>query len=659
MTRLILSTVCALLFSVTAQADIVRSVANNGNLVMEDVPPIPDEVKDDLNRFQNVRSAPHRGWTADGNSIYVSTRFGDVSQLHKVVIPGGARQQLTFFDEPIGSVARQPGGDLLAFTMDAGGSENAQIFVLNPATGDSVMISDGESRNGVLSWRRDGRAIAYQSTRRDGAANDLWLTDVNGDGTAGESRLILESPDGSWWGTGEWSQDGKQLLVQQYVSVTNSSVFLLSVEDGELTKLSGDEANPSVNYTVAFDRSGKGHYFLTDAAGGFAQLAHQSFTDTEPKIITADIAWDVEDAVMSEDQQRLAFSVNAGGTSDVYLLNTKTDQFAKVDGLPLGVVNSLSFSPDGSRLALTLNTAKSPSDTYVLELKSDKLKSGNLVRWTYSEVGGLNTDNFIEPELISYPTFDEVDGAPREIPAFVYRPKGVTQPAPVIISIHGGPESQYRPRFSSTYQLWLNKVGAAVIAPNVRGSSGYGREYVSLDNGFKREDSVKDIGALLDWIATQPDLDEKRVFVFGGSYGGYMVLASAVHYSDRLLGAVDIVGISNFVTFLKNTKDYRRDLRRVEYGDERDPEMFAHLQAISPNNNVDKIKIPLFVIQGQNDPRVPVTEAEQIVKALREQGSEVWYMNALNEGHGYRKKENRDIYQQAVVMFFKRHLNLD
>jgi dipeptidyl aminopeptidase/acylaminoacyl peptidase len=295
----------------------------------------------------------------------------------------------------------------------------------------------------------------------------------------------------------------------------------------------------------------------------------------------------------------------------------------------------------------------------VLELKNDKLRSGKLQRWTYSEVGGLNTDNFIEPELISYPTFDEVDGAPRKIPAFVYRPQGSEQPVPVIISIHGGPESQYRPRFSSTYQLWLNKLGAAVIAPNVRGSSGYGREYVSLDNGFKREDSVKDIGALLDWIATQPDLDEERVFVFGGSYGGYMVLASAVHYSDRLLGAVDIVGISNFVTFLKNTKDYRRDLRRVEYGDERDPEMYEHLQNISPNNNVDKISIPLFVIQGQNDPRVPVSEAEQIVKALREKGSEVWYMNALNEGHGYRKKENRDIYQQAVVMFFKRHLNLD
>jgi dipeptidyl aminopeptidase/acylaminoacyl peptidase len=248
-----------------------------------------------------------------------------------------------------------------------------------------------------------------------------------------------------------------------------------------------------------------------------------------------------------------------------------------------------------------------------------------------------------------------VDGAPRKIPSWIYKPRG-SGPFPVVVSIHGGPESQARPAFASTYQLWLEKLGVAVIVPNVRGSGGYGKTYVSLDNGFKREDSVKDIGALLDWIETQPDLDQDRVAVFGGSYGGYMVLASAVHFSDRLKAAVDIVGISSFVTFLENTQDYRRDLRRVEYGDERDPEMRAHLEKISPVNNVEKINIPLFVVQGENDPRVPVTEAIQMVAALRDRGETVWYMNALNEGHGYRKKENRDIYQQATVLFLKAHL---
>jgi dipeptidyl aminopeptidase/acylaminoacyl peptidase len=237
----------------------------------------------------------------------------------------------------------------------------------------------------------------------------------------------------------------------------------------------------------------------------------------------------------------------------------------------------------------------------------------------------------------------------------VYRPEGAG-PYPVIIDIHGGPEGQARPSFSSTYQMWLDRLGAAVIRPNVRGSAGYGKHYMSLDNGFKREDSVKDIGTLLDWIATQPDLDENRVAVFGGSYGGYMVLASAVHFSDRLAAAVDVVGISNFVTFLENTQAYRRDSRRAEYGDERDPAMREHLQKISPLTNVEKINVPMLVVQGQNDPRVPVTEAIQIVDALREHGQPVWYMNALNEGHGYARKENRDVYQQATVMFLQKYL---
>jgi len=371
--------------------------------------------------------------------------------------------------------------------------------------------------------------------------------------------------------------------------------------------------------------------------------------------ITADIPWDLSDAVISHDRRRIAFVVNAGGLSEVYLLDTRTRKYRRIENLPTGLVGTLKFSPDGNRLGMTLNTPQTPSDSFVLELGADPLDYSSLVRWTYSEVGGLDTTRFVTPELIHYPTFDEVDGAPRMIPAWLYKPPG-DGPFPVVVSIHGGPESQARPAFSSNYQLWLRELGVAILVPNVRGSSGYGKTYVGLDNGFRREDSVRDIGKLLDWIGTQPDLDSDRVAVFGGSYGGYMVLASAVHFSDRLRAAVDIVGISSFVTFLENTQDYRRDLRRVEYGDERDPAMRAHLEKISPVNNVEKIKVPMFVVQGQNDPRVPVTEAEQIVEALRKQGQMVWYMNALNEGHGYRKKENRDLYQQATVLFFREHL---
>ena len=653
-TRVLATVLAGACAASTAWAEVSRTEANNGQLQMEDVPPIPQSVVADLNRYQNTRSAAFRGWDKGGEGIFVSTRFGDVSQVHYVGKPGGARTQLTFFDEPVGGLSRQPNGSKMVFTMDAGGSEFSQIFLLDPTgVDDAVMLTDGESRNGAVVWDRNGKWIAYQSTRRNGASNDIWMMDVDNPETAG---VVLESPDGSWWGGVDFSPDNQNLLVLNYVGNMDSRVHVLDLKTREHRMLAGDPENGGANIPLGFDREGTGFFYVTDRAGEFQQLAWQSLEEgAEPVIITADIPWHVEGGAMSEDGTRGAFTVNENGFSRLYLIDPASREYTAVSGIPTGLVGSMEFSPDGQTLGMTLNTSQTPSDSFTLALGEGPLEYGELTRWTYSEVGRLDTDTFAVPELVSFPTFDSGKGGPDSIPAWLYKPEG-EGPHPVIIVIHGGPEAQARPSFSSTYQMWVQKLGAAVIRPNVRGSDGYGKHYMSLDNGFKREDSVKDIGALLDWIATRPDLDQERVAVFGGSYGGYMVLASSVHYSDRLKAAVDVVGISNFVTFLENTQDYRRDLRRVEYGDERDPEMRKHLEAISPLNHVEKIRVPMFVIQGQNDPRVPVTEAEQIVEALRNNGQPVWYMNALNEGHGYRKKENRDIYQQAVVVFFKEHL---
>ncbi len=642
-----------IVIAVAMAKDITRRVANDGQLVMVDVPEIPANIVDDLNRYQNVRSAGFRAWTEDGSGLYVATRFGDVSQLHRVDMPGGARHQITFYDEPLGRVTGQPQGSKLVFTRDAGGSEFAQIFLLDPDKGAAAMLSDGESRNGAVVWDRDGRRIAYQSTRRNGASNDVWLMDPD---EPDKAEVILESSDGSWWGPSEFSASGSRVLVRNYVSIADSSVHLVDLDTGASTLLAGNAANPSTNYPVAFDDEADGFWLITSQGSEFERLAWQPLAPgADVEIVTGDIQWNVSDAQISHDRRRIAFTVNENGRSGVYLLDTAMRIYKKVDNIPVGAAFGLSFSPQDDRLAITLNTPSTPSDTFVLALGGEPLTYGQLVRWTYSEVGGLNTSSFRTPELISFETFDAVDGKPRKIPAWFYKPAG-KGPFPVVVSIHGGPESQARPVFSSTYQMWLQTLGVAVVVPNVRGSNGYGKTYLGLDNGFKREDSVRDIGALLDWLASQPDLDADRVAVFGGSYGGYMVLASAVHYSDRLKAAVDIVGISSFVTFLENTQDYRRDLRRPEYGDERIPEMRAHLEKISPVNNVKKIRVPMFVVQGENDPRVPVTEAIQMVAALRAQGNTVWYMNALNEGHGYRKKENRDIYQQATVLFLQEYL---
>ncbi len=636
-------------------ADISRSEANNGNLIMEDIPEIPQSVVADLNRYQNVRSAGFQDWTLDSEGIFISTRFGDVNQIHHVGHPGGARTQITFLNEPIGEVARQPQGAKIIFTMDAGGSEFSQIFLLDPSgSDDALMLTDGESRNGAVVWDRRGEWIAYQSTRRNGASNDVWMMNVNNPETA---EMVLESPDGTLWGAVDFSPDNKRLLVMNYVGNADSRIHLLDLESKELRLVAGDPENPSSNSPVAFDREGTGFYYVTDVNGEFQQLAWQSFEEGAAPVIPDrrhSLARGSHGA-LSEDRSRGAFVVNENGFSKLYLIDLASNQYRPVESIPTGLVGNLEFSPDGSKLGMTLNTAQTPSDSFVLELGEGALEYDDLTRWTFSEVGGLDTATFIEPELVSFPTFDSDSGGPEAIPAWIYKPEG-DGPFPVVISIHGGPEAQARPAFSSTYQMWLQKLGVAVVVPNVRGSDGYGKKYMSLDNGFKREDSVRDIGALLDWIATQPDLDQGRVAVFGGSYGGYMVLACSVHYSDRLKAAVDIVGISNFVTFLENTEDYRRDLRRAEYGDERDPAMRAHLESISPLNQVGSISIPMLVVQGQNDPRVPVTEAEQIVAALREQGTPVWYMNAMNEGHGYRKKENQDVYQQATMMFLREFL---
>ena len=639
---------CLLTFLVisTAVGQEIRT-KNNGNLILEDIPSIPQSIKDDLVKFQNVRSASFRGFHNENKGLYISTRFGNVSQLHFVQEPGSARNQITYFQEPIGSVSVHPTDQSIVFTMDKGGTENAQIYLLNPSNASAKLLSDGESRNGGPLWSSDGSQIAFQSTKRNGRSNDIWIMDVN---NPEENQIVLESPDGTWWGASDWTEDNKRILVQNYISITDSKIYLVDVDTQKKQLILGQGEKPSANSALSFDRGDEGIFYITDKFGQYSQLTYHDIESGEDSIISSEIPWDVDSFAISDDGKRAAFVVNDNGYSTLYLLNPTTFSFKKVNSIPLGLIGGMQFSKDNKRLGLTINTHQTPSDTYVLDLKRNPLSHGKLERWTFSEVGGLDTSTFIKPKLIKYESFDG-----REIPAFVYAKEG-SKPQPVIISIHGGPESQSRPRFSSTFQLWMDELDAAVITPNVRGSDGYGKEYLSLDNGYKREDSVKDIGALLDWIATQPHLDENRVVVYGGSYGGYMVLASAVHFSDRLKGAIDIVGISNFVTFLKNTKDYRRDLRRVEYGDERDPDMEKFLQIISPNNNVDKINVPIFVIQGENDPRVPVTEAEQIVQSLRENGNTVWYMNALNEGHGYRKKENRDIYQQAVVLFLKEHL---
>jgi dipeptidyl aminopeptidase/acylaminoacyl peptidase len=652
--RLLLTGLTLVLMAVTGTAaEVQRWTANDGQLIMEDIPAIPDSLPPILSRYQNIRSASFASWSKDSKSIFIKTRLGPVTQLHRVDAPRGARYQLTFGDEPVGEVQLKPDSNLLALTLDRGGDEFDQVYLFNPKDGLKRLLSDGKALNNRMAWDRQGKKLAYRSTRRNGRSNDIWIQDAE---SGAPATLLLATEDGTLWKPVDFSRDGKKLLIQQFVSVADSRVYIMDIADGKLQLLAGDAENPSSNIASGFSQRDSSVFFVSNENDGAAELGQISLGES-PVItyVPSATSWDITQFVLSPDRQRGAFVANESGISRLYLFDPDRLKYRRIEQIPLGLITDLNFSPNSKKLGMTLNSAQNPNEAFVLELGRKPLSAGTLTRWTYSEVGGLDTTEFSEPIVFSY--LSQVEGIEKglAIPAFAYLPPG-DGPFPVIIHVHGGPENQYRPRFNSDFQMWIDQLGAAVIAPNVRGSLGYGSYYITMDDGYKREASVQDIGALLDWIAQQPQLDKNRVAIIGASYGGYVALASAVHYSDRLRAAVDRVGISNFVTFLENTQDYRRELRRVEYGDERDPEMRAFLERISPLNNVDKIKIPLFVQQGSNDPIVPKSESDQMVAALREQGQTVWYMNALNEGHGYSKKENRDLFEQATFLFLKKFL---
>ncbi|MFB0516317.1 MAG: alpha/beta fold hydrolase [Candidatus Neomarinimicrobiota bacterium] len=618
-----------------------------GNLVLENIPDIPQQVVERMLQYQNVRSAYFTGWQPEGQGLYVVTRFGETSQIHYVERPGGARQQLTFFNEPVSGAAIRPAGpkDGFLFIKDVGGSEFYQIFYFDIPTGEYAMLTDGSSRNGAARWANKGDRFVYFSTARNGRDWDLYIAAAD---DPDQTRMILEA-EGTWYPI-DWNSDDSGLLVEQYVSINESYFYILDLASGELTRINpSDEKISYGNARWAID--GRGIYYTSDENSEYQRLRYYDLSTGRSTVLTEDIDWDVEAFEISHKGDILAFVTNEDGIDKLHLRKIKGWRALKVPELPVGLIGGLEFSPDDKELALTLNTPQTPSDTYSLHITKQQL-----TRWTNSEVGGLQTEDFVVPELIHYPTFDAVADQPRLIPAFYYKPGSVEPPYPVVIYIHGGPEGQYQPGFSSTFQYWINELGIAVLAPNVRGSSGYGKTFVKLDNGYKREDSVRDIGALMDWIAEQPELDNQRVAVYGGSYGGYMVLASMIHYNDRLKTGIELVGVSNFVTFLENTQDYRRDLRRKEYGDERDPEMRAFLIGISPTTNAHKITRPMFIAQGLNDPRVPASESVQIVEAIRKNKGQVWYMLAKDEGHGFQKKSNSDFYRQATVLFWEEYL---
>ena len=624
----------------------------NASLGLDGIPPIPSELAASVAPYAEFSPTSAIDWHPKKRELLVAQRAGGVTQLHVVASPGAPLRQITSSAEPVslGSyLAGEP--EAFVFWRDTGGNEQHQLYRLDLPGETPVPLTDPARKHDPGGFNRARDRLLVQTTdldstgRRERPDSELALVDAL---HAERTRKIATLP-GTGWSGFSFSFDDKRLAMLESKSVSESYVWVMDIATSTRTRVfpAPSETRPIASAALNFSRDGKGLFLVTDRDSEFRGLAYLDLAGGKLDYFGACVDGDVEGVALSPDGRTLAVTTNEAGFGVLRLYDAETRRELKRPTVPPGIASGVVWHSNSRDLAVTVASARSPGDVYVIDARENCVE-----QWTQTKALGLDPATFQDAGPVEWRSFDGT-----MIRGFMIRPPArFTGRRPVIVAIHGGPESEARPGFNEFWNYFVDELGIAVIRPNIRGSTGRGKTFVGLDDGIKREDAVQDIGALLDWIREEPSLDGDRVAIFGRSYGGYVVLGAATTYPERIVGAVDIVGIANFVSFLESTESYRRDLRRVEYGDERDPAMREFLNRISPLNNAHNIKAPLFVVAGRNDPRVRYTEAEQIVAAARSNGVPVWYLLAENEGHVFARKENVDYVAFATVLFLRERL---
>ncbi len=615
------------------------------NIVAEGVPAVTPALTAELAPYLSLGGASFRGWHSTRREAIVTTRVGDASHLHLMAAPLARRVALTGGAEPVKSGQMQPGGTLLLYAADVGGDENFQLHLKDTADPQSrpVRLTDGKSRNIEACWSRDGRRIAFSTNRRNGKDSDIVIKEA----LPPYAERVVHTGTSPGWGPVEWSPDGTALLLRQSMGQEETRLWTMDVATAKKTQITPKSVRCYFTQ-AAFAEDGKAVYALANLESDFLCPTRIDVAGATLRKLAGGPAWDGEELVVSEDGKRLVVSFNVEGFSELRCWDLTSGRLLPAPKLKPGVLSNLMFRPASHEVGFSLNSEDSASDAW-----SADLDGGAVTRWTNRTAKPKKEIPSPDPVITRVTSFDGLS-----IPALVYYPDAKKFPGkrPALMIFHGGPEGQSRPGYRGSFHFYLNELGVALIYPNIRGSTGYGRKYLSLDDGVKRGDAIRDVAAILDWVAGSDRLDAGRVAAYGGSYGGFMSLACLVNYPERFRCGVDNVGIANFATFLRDTSDYRRNARRMEYGDERKPDVKAFLDSISPANHAARIRDPLLIIQGRNDPRVPFTEAEQMRDAVKANGGTVWYVMAKDEGHGFVKKTNADYQFAATILFLRAHL---